>query len=1104
MEIDLLKNLNVGGRRDCALLTLASQHCQIYRIHENQGAFVHYFRVSSDRSGRGFANRRFCENGSLHTISRRYGKFPENLVAVYIAQVLEGLWYLHEQGVIHRDIKGANILTTKDGSVKLADFGVATKTSSLTDAAVVGSPYWMAPEIIELSGATTASDIWSVGCVVIELLAGNPPYHYLDAMPALFRIVQDDHPPIPEGSSPIVKDFLMQCFQKDANLRVSARKLLKHPWIANVKRHQSRENPSNRSVTRYDNAVKTVQEWNEALRVAPNSSTIKFVPKASPAGPRVMSSKNNSLQAPAIAAKPKTSPRAPRVVSEDKDEDWEGDFENLDELSNSTMRQGTKLFDMSSLSKTPKKTSITPTPKEKTGGSSKLERFFDEDNQKTIRPFKPKIKKPLAERKETTKSPKSMRTRPSIVEDYSDILGDHEDLAKITFKRASKENSQFPEIYHPSDLKALGATLPYPSTQEPPPPSPLNRSMSARNLGNLEKQRAERPKRQPSEVHMTTYKEPEVEDYGDLFGNITPDEAADLNSEGSLKLNTKLSGNSWLGDEHSDEDDPFADIDEGYDETDLETNLARDKYARLCATVDEKFGMLQVESPESKVLEACDALLDILTETPEMKMHLTSSHGVLPIVEKLEDCDSREISSRLLQIVNILMLDNVEMQENLCLVGGIPVIMAYASKRYPEEIRMGAAAFLREMCHTSTLTLQMFISCRGPKVLVELLDEEYSEQKALIWMAINGIWNVFTLQSPTTKSEFCRIFLKKGLLDPLSMTLLHVLRDKDPQAKVCLEKVVTIILFLSQADAYVKDLISTRSFVKQLLHEMDKLPPALLVTTLKAIRNLSTNPNSLDVLQNADAIDILSKILANRKGPEANDVASHSLTSLYNLCRINKSRQEEAVQAGLVPHLQYFVRINSPLKQFALPILCDIPHASKQCRKALWQYEGLKFYLDLLSDPYWQVNALEALLVWLQDETAKVEAYLTANANAVGAILKAFITAKANSFEHFLDPLYKVFRLSKDLVIAIAQPDFFQRLLDRLGHHKAIVRLSLLRLLKCICEVHPLREALIEQYALRTTIQKIREQDGAVLVKELAKEMLSQKAFSASRRTVQA
>ena len=135
----------------------------------------------------------------------------------------------------------------------------------------------MAPEVIEQSGATTASDIWSVGCVVIELLEGHPPYHTLDPMPALFRIVQDDCPPIPEGASPIVKDFLYHCFQKDCNLRISAKKLLKHPWMVSTRKQMedgkgkpgsTAENSKMEGARRpnFDEAVLKVQEWNEALK----------------------------------------------------------------------------------------------------------------------------------------------------------------------------------------------------------------------------------------------------------------------------------------------------------------------------------------------------------------------------------------------------------------------------------------------------------------------------------------------------------------------------------------------------------------------------------------------------------------------------------------------------------------------------------------------------------------------------------------------------------------------------------------------------------------------------------------------------------------------
>ncbi len=114
---------------------------------------------------------------------------------------------------------------------------------------------------------------------MIELLEGKPPYHFLDPMPALFRIVQDDCPPIPEGASPIVKDFLYHCFQKDVNLRISAKKLLRHPWMVAARRQmgvdvepEKRDSAGNRETRRpvsnynYDEAVQRVQEWNEALK----------------------------------------------------------------------------------------------------------------------------------------------------------------------------------------------------------------------------------------------------------------------------------------------------------------------------------------------------------------------------------------------------------------------------------------------------------------------------------------------------------------------------------------------------------------------------------------------------------------------------------------------------------------------------------------------------------------------------------------------------------------------------------------------------------------------------------------------------------------------
>lgn len=186
----------------------------------------------------------YVENGSLLRIVKKFGRLPENLAAVYISQVLEGLKFLHDQGVVHRDIKCANILVTKTGDIKIADFGIASKLNDQSGVDVMGTPYWMAPEVIELNGASYASDIWSVGCTVLELLVGQPPYFDLPPMTALYHIVQDDHPPIPDTVSSNCVDWLLCIFKKDPDQRPSAAKLFNHRWLKEARAAQEKSKQS--------------------------------------------------------------------------------------------------------------------------------------------------------------------------------------------------------------------------------------------------------------------------------------------------------------------------------------------------------------------------------------------------------------------------------------------------------------------------------------------------------------------------------------------------------------------------------------------------------------------------------------------------------------------------------------------------------------------------------------------------------------------------------------------------------------------------------------------------------------------------------------------
>ncbi|CAG8761847.1 4502_t:CDS:2, partial [Racocetra fulgida] len=544
--------------------------------------------------------------------------------------------------------------------------------------------------------------------------------------------------------------------------------------------------------------------------------------------------------------------------------------------------------------------------------------------------------------------------------------------------------------------------------------------------------------------------------------------------------------------------DPFAKMEENFEEMDINVHIAMDKYARACSRLEELINALQPNESEDRLVISCVQIIDLLTEHKELKNHFIIFHGVIPIIEMLEICSYASVLSRLLKIVNIIIASNINLQENLCLVGGIPVIMNFTSKRYPYEIRVEAAIFIRQICHTSPVILQMFISCRGLKVLVEFLQEDYNEHKELVWIAVNGIYGVFELQSPTPKNDFCRLLAKNGLLDPLAIMLHHVILDKDPAAGVYVERIVNILLMFSQGDAYVKEVMATRTrIVTRIFDSLDKLPQNLIVAMLKCIKNISMNSNTLEALQRAKAIQVLTTILDNQGPPYVTEISNQVLNTMFNLCRINKSRQEEAAKAGIIPHLQYFASNKTPLKQFALPILCDMAHTGQGCRDLLWKHNILQLYLDLLVDPFYQVNALEAILAWIQDETSKVESVLLLPKN-IELILEAFIMAKANSFENILEPLHIITQLSTSVAFALAQPRFFKRLLHRLGHPKPVVRLNLLRILRSICDVHPQREAIAERYGLFEITSRMSREDPAVLIRELAREILSQGYFSTS------
>ncbi|XP_022727275.1 MAP3K epsilon protein kinase 1-like isoform X2 [Durio zibethinus] len=1328
-EIDLLKNLN---------------HKNIVKYLGSSKTKTHLHIILE-----------YVENGSLANIIKpnKFGPFPESLVAVYIAQVLEGLVYLHEQGVIHRDIKGANILTTKEGLVKLADFGVATK---LTEAdvnthSVVGTPYWMAPEVIEMSGVCAASDIWSVGCTVIELLTCVPPYYDLQPMPALFRIVQDEHPPIPDSLSPDITDFLRQCFKKDARQRPDAKTLLSHPWIRNCRR-------ALQSSLRHSGTIRNISE---DVAADAESSSVDNQSAGESLPVEKMQASETSSRKELLSAEVTDRDQVPTLAIHEKSslQSSSGGLSvknvmaahpQLHEISHQdeVMMNGAVGF--------PESRSIHTRKRHGGKGSS-----IDIEN-------KPFGFGPVTQDASLQKAAKaSVISTGNELSRFSDPPGD----------------ASLDDLFHPLDK-------------------------------NLEERAAEAStSASTSNVNQTT-----VPDAGknDLAKKLREAIAKKQMEE---EMGQSNGGGNLLRLMMDVLKDDVTDIDGLVFEEKLPTEnlfpLQAVEFSRLV-------GSLRPEESEDAIVTACQKLITIFHQRPEQKIVFVTQHGLLPLMDLLDAPRTCVICS-VLQLINQIVKDNTDFQQNACLVGFIPLVISFAGPDRPREIRMEAACFLQQLCQSSSLTLQMFITCRGIPVLVGFLEADYAKYREMVHLAIDGMWQVFKLQRSTPRNDFCKIAAKNGILlrlintlyslneatrlatisvgggfsieasaqrqysgpldsshslfsqteTPLSPTdqpdvlkvrhgitehsfpaiaqepsrastshsqrsdtnlldsrylaidsdrpqssnaasdvsvgskladltslekvaniaaressaiskerenldrwnlepvrsdidlrqqkisnsvnrtsmdrppkliesvsngfptstttqaeqvrpLLSLLEKEPPSrhfsgqleyvrhlpglerhesilpllhandrktngeldflmaefaevsgrgrengivdstprisnktvskkvgqlafnegaastsgiasltasgvlsgsgvlnarpgsatssgllsnmvstmnadvAREYLEKVADLLLEFAQADTTVKSYMCSQSLLNRLFQMFNRTELPILLKILKCINYLSTDPNCLENLQRADAIKYLIPNLELKDGPLVSQIHHEVLYALFNLCKINKRRQEQAAENGIIPHLMNFVMSDSPLKPHALPLLCDMAHASRNSREQLRAHGGLDVYLSLLDDELWSVTALDSIAVCLahDNDNRKVEQALLKN-DAVQRLVKFFQCCPEQHFVHILEPFLKIITKSSRINTTLAINGLTPLLIARLDHQDAIARLNLLKLIKAVYEHHPRPKQLIVENDLPRKLQNLIEErrdghrsGGQVLVKQMATSLL--------------
>ncbi|KAF2985087.1 hypothetical protein EK904_000356 [Melospiza melodia maxima] len=216
---------------------VSALECEIQLLKNLQhDRIVQYYGCLRDRAEKTLTIfMEYMPGGSVKDQLKAYGALTENVTRKYTRQILEGVSYLHSNMIVHRDIKGANILRDSAGNVKLGDFGASKRLQTICMSgtgirSVTGTPYWMSPEVISGEGYGRKADVWSLGCTVVEMLTEKPPWAEYEAMAAIFKIAtQPTNPQLPSHISEHCRDFLKQIFV-EARHRPSAEELLRHQF----------------------------------------------------------------------------------------------------------------------------------------------------------------------------------------------------------------------------------------------------------------------------------------------------------------------------------------------------------------------------------------------------------------------------------------------------------------------------------------------------------------------------------------------------------------------------------------------------------------------------------------------------------------------------------------------------------------------------------------------------------------------------------------------------------------------------------------------------------------------------------------------------------
>ncbi|KNC82593.1 hypothetical protein SARC_05127 [Sphaeroforma arctica JP610] len=280
------------------------------------------------------------------------------------------------------------------------------------------------------------------------------------------------------------------------------------------------------------------------------------------------------------------------------------------------------------------------------------------------------------------------------------------------------------------------------------------------------------------------------------------------------------------------------------------------------------------------------------------------------------------------------------------------------------------------------------------------------------------------------------------------------------------------------------------------------LPPNERLLTVKCIKNLTTEATALDILESSDVVQSLIQMLSlSSERPvtassKERDIYNNVLSALYNLCKVNKRRQELAAASGIIPILKQVIEENNPVKQLALPIICDIGMCSRKTRLELYKNDGINLFNKLLQDPNFQATAMDVLSTWLADAPAQVEPILSQTAQ-LDTMINAFARAKSPYFDLMLEPLHRTVEASQRINTLLAEGRMVRIILRRLNTYSARpnVLLALLKIIHSLFDASTDAHRFVTSNGIVEAVQPF-TQNASVMVGEVTRQLLHKAEMS--------